>query len=210
VQPGNRGVKANRHHKRGNKRIRRTSARAAFTLIEFVIVLLIMAIAAGLIIPNAAPQTEQQLRAAAHLIAAEIELARDLAITYNSQYKLTFDTKNNRIVLVHTGGNSALNTLPQDLVNNPASDSTHRIIDLSTVPGLWGQVQIAACAEFRTTLTANSEIIFGPTGDPANGKSFLVWLKAGQGQWTRYITVFFDQSTGQVFIGSMNGVPPPF
>lgn len=169
-----------------------------------------MAIAAGLIIPSAAPQTEQQLRAAGHLVAAEIELARDLAITYNSQYKLTFDAKGNRIVLTHRGANTALNQLPRDLVNNPASDPTHRITDLSSVPGLWGQVQIAACAEFTTTLTPNYEIMFGPTGDPENGKSFLVWLRAGHGQWTRYVTVFFDRSTGQVSIGCMNGVPPPF
>lgn len=169
-----------------------------------------MAIAAGLIIPSATPQTEQQLRAAAHLVAAEIELARDMAITYNSQYKVTFDGQANRILLVHEGQNTALNQLPNDLVNNPASDSTHRITDLSSAPGLWGQVQIAASAEFEITLTPKSEIVFGPTGDPENGKSFLVWLKAGHGQWTRYITVFFDQKTGQVSVGTMNGVPPPF
>jgi len=175
-----------------------------------VIVILLMAIAVGIIIPSAAPQTEQQLRAAAHLVAAEVELARDLAITYNSKYRLLFDTTANRVVLTHVGENTVLNQLPRELVNNTTSDSTHRITDLSQIPGLWNQVRIAACAEFGTTTTPNNAIVFEPTGVPSNGKSFLIWLRAGQGEWTRYITVVFDQSTGQVLIGTMSGVAPPF
>lgn len=204
------GVKAIQHKKRKNNGILGPNARIAFTLIELMIVLFLMAIAIGLLIPSAAPQTEQQLRAAAHLIAAEIELARDLAITYNSQYQLAFETKANRIVLFSKGENGVFNQLPKDLVNNSASDPTHRITDLSTMPGLWGQVQIAACAEFSTTLRPTSEIVFDPTGVPVSGKSFLVWLKAGRDKWTRYIAIFFDQSTGQVSVASMDGVPPPF
>ncbi|MGQ9505177.1 MAG: pilus assembly FimT family protein [Thermogutta sp.] len=203
-------MKAIQRKKRTNNNIAGANARIAFTLIELMIVLLLMAIAAGLLIPSAAPQTEQQLRAAAYLIAAEIELGRDLAITYNSQYQLAFDLKANRVVLFGKENAGTLAQLPKDLVNNPPSDSTHRVTDLSTVPGLWGQVRIAACAEFGPTLTPKTEIVFDPTGVLESGKSFLVWLKAGNSTSARYITVVFDHSTGQVSIGSMNGTPPPF
>lgn len=203
-------MKAIRENRRKDRSILKENARLAFTLIEFVIVILLMAIAAGLVIPSAAPQTEQQLRAAAHLVAAEVELARDLAITYNSKYKLVFDTNNNRVVLTHVGENSLLNQLPRELINNATSDATHRITDLSQVPGLWNQVTIAACAEFGVTTTPNNAIVFEPTGATNNAKSFLIWLKAGQGEWARYVTVVFDQSTGQVSVGTMSGVAPPF
>lgn len=203
-------MKAIRENRQRDRSILKENARSAFTLIEFVIVILLMAIAVGLVIPSAAPQTEQQLRAAAHLVAAEVELARDLAITYNSKYKLVLDTKDNRVVLTHVGENSALNQLPRELVNNTTSDATHRITDLSQVPGLWNQVRIAACAEFGVTIAPNNAIVFEPTGATNNGKSFLIWLKAGQSEWTRYVTVIFDQSTGQVSIGTMSGVAPPF
>lgn len=204
------GVKAIQHKKRKNNGILGPNARIAFTLIELMIVLFLMAIAIGLLIPSAAPQTEQQLRAAAHLIASEIELARDLAITYNSQYQLAFETNANRVVLFSKGENGVLNQLPKDIVNNSTSDPTHRITDLSTIPGLWGQIQIAACAQVSNTLIPTAEVVFDPTGIPESGKSFLVWLKAGNSTSARYITVVFDRSTGQVYIGSMSGMPPPF
>lgn len=197
-------------NRRNDRSILRGNARFAFTLIEFVIVILLMAIAVGIVIPSGAPQTEQQLRAAAHLVAAEVELAQDLAITYNSKYQLVLDISNNRIVLSHVGENSVLNQLPRELVNNTSSDSTRRITDLSQIPGLWNQVRIAACAEFGPTMTSNNAIVFEPTGVPTSGKSFLIWLKAGQKEWTRYVTVVFDESTGQVSIGTMSGVAPPF
>jgi len=203
-------VKTIQQHRRVGETISPRDGRFAFTLMEVLIVIMLMAIVVALVIPSAAPQTEQRLRAAAHLVAAEVELARDLAITYNTKYKLFFDIKANRIVLTHAGENTALDQLPSELVSNTASDPTERVLDLSSAPGLWGQVRIAACASFDPMLKPQDEIIIGPTGTPIDGKSFLIWLRDGEAQWKRYITIVIDQSTGRVSIGSMNGMAPPF
>lgn len=203
-------MKTIQQHRRVGETISPRDGRFAFTLMEVLIVIMLMAIVVALVIPSAAPQTEQRLRAAAHLVAAEVELARDLAITYNTKYKLFFDIKANRIVLTHAGENTALNRLPRELVNNAASDPTKRVLDLSSAPGLWGQVRIAACASFDPMLKRQDKIIFEPTGIPTGGKSFLIWLRDGEAQWKRYITIVIDQSTGRVSIGSMNGMAPPF
>ncbi len=203
-------MKTIQQHKRLGEAISPWEGRSAFTLVELLIVIMLLAIVVALAIPSAAPQAEQRLRAAAHLVAAEVELARDLAITYNTRYKLSFDTQANRVVLTHAGDNNALNELPRELVNDAASEPSKRVLDLSNAPGLWGQVRIAACGSFDPSLKRQDEIIIGPTGIPVDGKSFLIWLRDGESEWRRYITIVFDQSTGQVSIGPMNGVAPPF
>lgn len=60
--------------------MRPTRLQHAFTLVELMIAVAILAVAVGLIIPSLGPNDRSRLLAAANLIASEIELAQSLSI----------------------------------------------------------------------------------------------------------------------------------
>ena len=57
------------------------SSRRAFTLIELIVVIVIMAIAAVLAVPMMSSAADMQLQAAANMLAADIEYAKNLAVS---------------------------------------------------------------------------------------------------------------------------------
>ncbi|MBE0534297.1 MAG: GspH/FimT family pseudopilin [Phycisphaerae bacterium] len=68
--------------------------RRAFTLIEIIVVVVIIAIAAFMAVPMLSSAADVQLRAAANMIAADIEYAKSLAITRQRPHSVVFDTAN--------------------------------------------------------------------------------------------------------------------
>ena len=86
-----------------------------FTLIEILTVIVVMAIIAGVVITSAAPGYREQLRAAARVVAAELNHTRSLAETNGSLYTVSFDTAGNRLIIRHSGTNSALDTLSRSI-----------------------------------------------------------------------------------------------
>ena len=183
--------------------------RRGVTLLELMIVILIMAIIAGLVLPSSQPTIHERLRAAANMVASELELARSLAIGYNSNYTVTVDKAQNRLVLRHTGTNTALNALPRELITTESTDATVRILDLAKFQDTLGDVEIVAAAELGAVMRAESKIEFGAEGTPTNGLGFIIWLKAGTEAATRYVTVIVDGETGKVTRGLSDAIPPP-
>lgn len=70
--------------------------RSGFTLVELLIVIVLLAIAAGLALPMLGDSKQLQLREAARLLAADIEFARNESIAHGGDTRLMkFDTNNN-------------------------------------------------------------------------------------------------------------------
>ena len=69
--------------------IRAGSARA-FTLIEVLMVVLIMGIAAAVVIPNAINTSDLQAVSAARMVATDLQYAQDTAITTQTPVTVTF------------------------------------------------------------------------------------------------------------------------
>ncbi|MBN1795234.1 MAG: prepilin-type N-terminal cleavage/methylation domain-containing protein [Sedimentisphaerales bacterium] len=65
---------------------------AAFTLIEIMMVVVILAIAAMIAVPFAVSGAGTQLKAAANIIASDLEYAKSMAITTGKWYSVVFDT----------------------------------------------------------------------------------------------------------------------
>jgi prepilin-type N-terminal cleavage/methylation domain-containing protein len=63
-----------------------------FTLVEMVLVVVILAIAAMMAIPFATSGTSTQLKGAATIIAADLEYAKSMAISMGKQYSVVFNT----------------------------------------------------------------------------------------------------------------------
>jgi type II secretion system protein H len=69
-------------------------ANTGFTLIELMIVLVIIGIAAAMAVPMISSGASFQIRSAANLVAADLEYAKSLAISRGRPYRVVFDAAN--------------------------------------------------------------------------------------------------------------------
>lgn len=63
-----------------------------FTLVEIMIVVVILVIAAMIVVPIAGSASSVQIRSAANVIVADIEYAKSMAITKGQKYSVAFNT----------------------------------------------------------------------------------------------------------------------
>jgi len=62
-----------------------------FTLIEVILVVVIIGIAAGVVVPMMSSASSMQIRAAVNLVAADIEYAKSMAISRGQRYSVVFN-----------------------------------------------------------------------------------------------------------------------
>jgi prepilin-type N-terminal cleavage/methylation domain-containing protein len=184
-------------------------ARAAFTLIELLLVLAIMGILAGVLLPSMQPAVYDQLRSTAQIVATDLAYARSLALANNSNYRITFDLSANRFLLKHSGVNAALNTLPRTPFSSASDTADQHIVDLDELPHIGPVVRLAAAATTGTTTQSAASIEFGPLGQTTNADPTTIWLMAGGGNGRRYITITVNPVTGMTFVGEYSSAGPP-
>jgi len=81
------------------------SMRPALTLIEILIVILILAIAAMIVVPGIGSAADVQATSAARVLQADLEVVRSLALTKQQSYSLVFspDKQSYKVVANYTG-----------------------------------------------------------------------------------------------------------
>lgn len=67
----------------------------AFTIIEIIVVVVIISIAALIAIPTLSSAGDSQVRSAANMIAADIEYAKNMAISHQQNYSVIFNSNTN-------------------------------------------------------------------------------------------------------------------
>ncbi|NQU24593.1 MAG: prepilin-type N-terminal cleavage/methylation domain-containing protein [Candidatus Nealsonbacteria bacterium] len=185
------------------------SRSAGFSLIELLLVIVIMGILAALVLPNSNPSLYDQLRSTAHVLSADLAYGRSLAVTNNSRYKFTFDEANNRYVLQHSGGNAALDKLPDSPFRNPDDPPDEYIVKLDELPQIGMVARIAAVGTLSGTYTQVDDLEFGPLGETTRTGPTTIWLAAGSGPDTRYLPVTVDPVTGLTEVGDFTAKAPP-
>jgi prepilin-type N-terminal cleavage/methylation domain-containing protein len=82
------------------------SMRPALTLIEILIVIMILAIAAMIVVPRIGTAADAQATGAARVLQADLEVARSLALTKQQSYSLVFspDRQSYKVVANYAGG----------------------------------------------------------------------------------------------------------
>ena len=78
--------------------------RNAFTLIELIVVMVILSIAALLAIPMISSAADVQLRSAANMIAADLDYAKSMAISTQQNHSVVFDPPNELYEVRDAGG----------------------------------------------------------------------------------------------------------
>jgi len=67
----------------------------AFTMVEIIVVVFILSIVSMIAIPMLSSAADTQVRSAANILAADIEYAKNLAISHQKNYSIVFDISNN-------------------------------------------------------------------------------------------------------------------
>jgi prepilin-type N-terminal cleavage/methylation domain-containing protein len=145
-----------------------TVVRQGFTMIELVIVMAILAIAAAIVVPMASSAGSMQLRAAVNMIAADLEYAKSMSISRGQRYSVVFHKTTETYEIVDESGT----TIP-----HPVKIGFPCTIDFRA-DGRLNQVDIVD-ANFDGT----DRVSFDYLGSPFNGTSPLnsgvITLRAG-------------------------------
>ena len=153
---------------------------SGFTLIEIVLVVVIMAIVAGLAIPMMTSATSSQISSAANIIAADLEYAKSMAIGRQKVYYVVFDESSESYHLEDTNGT----------IDHPVKKGFKYIMDFSSDSRV-GEVEIAS-ADFGGSNT----VAFDYLGSPDNGGTIV--LQAGD----RSMTITVAPVTGYITISN--------
>ena len=141
-----------------------------FTLVELIIVVVILGIAAMMAIPMVSNAADMQVRSAANRIAADMDYAKNLAITHQSRYCVIFDEADESYeIRVDPFGVS-------DVIDHPVNPGKF-VVDFSADSRL-SRVKIVS-ADFDSGVSVSNTITFDYLGSPYSGAGSPAPLDAG-------------------------------
>ncbi|MCK4999241.1 MAG: GspH/FimT family protein [Anaerohalosphaera sp.] len=142
----------------------RSSIKArGFTLVEIIIVVVILSIAAVMVVPMISSASGLQIKSAANIIAADLEHVKSLAISRQKSYSVVFDASTNSYQVLDSDSNAVSHpTKANGLFSvSFASDSSLSNVDITS-------------ADFDSEQT----VVFDYLGTPKNNS--LTDLTSGQ------------------------------
>lgn len=155
---------------------RTTRSRVGFTLIELLIVIVILGISAAIAVPMISSGASMQIRAAAGMVAADLEYAKSMAISRGQMYAVVFDVDNERYTVQEPNGTP---------MTHPVTRKPY-IVDFSSDSRL-DRVEIDI-ASFDGTDTVKFNYLGSPfKGDNTDMNDGTITLQAGD--FTRTISV---------------------
>jgi prepilin-type N-terminal cleavage/methylation domain-containing protein len=150
-----------------------------FTIIELMIVLVILGIAAAIAVPMVSSAASMQLRSAVNMVAADLEYAKSMSISTGQYYSVEFNTAQNRYEVQDPSG--AVIPHPVSKKNYAVSFGDDGRLDQVTIQGV------------TSGAAALSEVCFDYLGTPRSSTAaeltnpVVVTLQAGGA--TRTVTV---------------------
>ena len=162
----------------------------AFTMIEINVVVVILSIAALIAVPMVGSAADMQARAACNQIAADIEYAKNMAITHQENYSVDFNSSAESYSIKNASGT---------VIANPLRPSTDYTVNFSG-DSRFDQINIST-ANFDSDL--DEAVTFDYLGSPYKGLSTATPLNSGRitisaGNFTLYVDV--EPVTGFVTI----------
>ncbi len=131
--------------------------RCAFTLVEIIVTLVILAIVAAMTVPYVTGAASIQASSAARLIMSDLEYAQSQAITTQSPVSVTFSVSGNSYTVSNASGT----------LIHPISKQAY-VVDFDTLGG-FGNVSVSA-ADFGGALN----VTFDALGAPDNNGTVTV------------------------------------
>ena len=125
----------------------------AFTIVEIIVVVFILSVVSMIAIPMLSSAADTQVRSAANILAADIEYAKNLAISRQKNYSVVFDVVNNSYEIRDNEAN---------VINHPVTGKPYSV-NFSDENRLSRVVISSALFDGSNTLT------FDYLGSPYNG-----------------------------------------
>lgn len=173
-----------------------TRARRGLSLVELIVVVLILAILATFAIPSVGSNVPDKLDAASEVVVCDMELARSLAVSNSSTYRVTFDVTNYTYSLEHAGTNPALDVLPASPFHHASDGGKTLTAELDDLPALDGGVQLISVLINQSPPAEVADVEFDRLGSTNRSEQTVLWLAAGLGEDRRYLSVVIDPTTG--------------
>jgi len=160
----------------------------AFTIIEILIVVALLAIAGMMVVPMMSSAASIQIESAANMIAADLDYAKSMAISRGQNFSVAFDKTTETYQIKDQAGN---------VIPHPVKKGFNYVIDFRNDRRL-NRVDI-----FDANFDGTSEVKFDYLGSPYNGSgaalnSGVISLKAAG--VTKTIRV--EPVTGYISIGN--------
>ncbi len=170
--------------------------RPGLSLVELILVILILAILATLAVPHLGSGVEERLDMAAVALVSDLDMARSLAVSNSSTYRLMFDTAQNKYSLEHAGTNPALDVLPKSPFHQISADGMTLTAELDDLPSLGGDVQLISVQINQSPPPEVADLEFNRLGSTTRPEETVFWLAAGRGEDRRYLSVVVNPTTG--------------
>ncbi|WP_298869314.1 Tfp pilus assembly protein FimT/FimU [uncultured Gimesia sp.] len=176
------------------------SCRHAFTLIEVLIVIMIIAILASASLIATGGSGALSLEATARIVAADLRLARNHAIKFNTQYTINFDFNTQSYEILHTGTGSL--PVPQNQLAGSGVDSDKYIRTLQKQSMNLPEQVFLRQVKLNTSKTNVSDLAFGPMGGtgPSRNEDTVLILSTARNGTTFYIPITVSWITGQAWV----------
>ena len=139
----------------------RRSSISGFTVIELMVVVVILAIAALTAIPMMSSASSMQIRSAANLIMADLEYAKSMAITRGQNYSVEFDVASNSYSIKKDG----------IVIEHPVKKGFSYVVSFPS------ESRLSMVVLTNVNFNGNQSVTFDPLGSPDNGG--MVRIQAG-------------------------------
>jgi prepilin-type N-terminal cleavage/methylation domain-containing protein len=186
----------------------RRGERAAFSLIELLIIIAILGILLAAASPYLSSNVATQLQMAADAVAGDLEYARGLAVANNSSYRVTLSPSTNSYILEHSGAAAALDKLFPSPFHKISANGEQLTADLAELPLVAGAVKLAAALKNPTAPSDVTDVEFGPLGGTTRSEVTQVWLSSSGTGTTMFIPITVHPTTGLVDVGDVQSVRP--
>lgn len=183
---------------RANRRLK--NHRRGFTLIEMLIVIMIIAILASASMISTETGGSLSLDATARIIAADLRLARNHAIKFNTKYTVQFDLNAQSYEILHTGAGSL--PVPKDHLAGSAVDSSKYVRTLQNQSLNMPEQVTLRLIKLKTSRSNVTDLEFGPMGGtgPDRNEDTMIVLTSTKNGTTFYIPITVSWITGQAWV----------
>ena len=190
------------------RRTARRDGTTGMTLVELLVAIAVMAILAGVVVSRFQSNVREGLMGTARIVVADLDRARELAVSGGSTYRITFDLDANAYWLEHTGANASLDPLPPAPWGTFNATGTRWTQRLDAIPQIGLPIRLHAVRRGTGGASSVNSVEFGPLGETTEPEPTVVWLASGQGTACRYLSISINPVTGITSIGDFRAAPP--
>lgn len=165
---------------------------AAFTLVEVLLVVILLAIGALIAAPAVSESDATRVQSAAMLLTADLQFAQFESIAHADEPRgVRFDIPNNRYEVVRANGTSTLDCSQAVVLTNPVDKRPYR-----TEYGGSRGAELAGVTIDSYSLDGDACVAFGALGETDQTAAATVVLRSGSST----ITVSIDAGSGEASI----------